>query len=382
MQEQPEPQQAQPVAESERIDALDLIRGVAVLGILLMNVVAFKLMDVAYFNFEAPWSQTTLDWAVGVFGEIFVDQKFMAIFSALFGAGILLFIDRAAAKGGRAALLSLWRNVLLLAMGILHMLLLFDGDVLTLYAICAPVLLLLRRSRARTFIVAGAVIFLASVPLNFLWQGATGAGTEFGRVWTGEAEYVEGSIVDAYLIGPYFFRALGMMLIGCGLYRTGFLRGALPDAAYRRTAAVGIPVGLGLGAAGVVFLAANDYSADVAMTSFAFNNLGTIPAALGYVSLIILWSRSADSWLKQRLQDAGRMALTNYIAQSVLANLVLLLLLAEVDVGRTGLALFVVAVWVVQLLWSGWWMARRRFGPLEWLWRTATYRRRQPLRKA
>ena len=122
---QPESQTAtsSSVAESARITSLDLVRGVAVLGILLMNVVSFKLGQVAYWNLSAGGSETWLDWSIAVFGEIFVDQKFMGLFSLLFGAGIMLFIDRASLRERRPVLLNLWRNGLLLGIGLLHMLL-------------------------------------------------------------------------------------------------------------------------------------------------------------------------------------------------------------------------------------------------------------------
>lgn len=96
-----------PVAESKRITSLDLIRGVSVLGILLMNAVSFKFGLVPYLNISAGGSETWLDWTVAVFGEIFIDQKFMGLFSLLFGAGVMLFIERATARGGRAVLLNL-----------------------------------------------------------------------------------------------------------------------------------------------------------------------------------------------------------------------------------------------------------------------------------
>ena len=108
-----QPNDSGPVRESARITSLDLIRGVAVLGILLMNAVSFKFGPAPYFNLSAGGSETWLDWTVGILGEIFVDQKFMGLFSLLFGAGMILFIDRASARGRRAALLNMWRNALL-----------------------------------------------------------------------------------------------------------------------------------------------------------------------------------------------------------------------------------------------------------------------------
>ena len=105
-----------PVRAGGRNTYLDLIRGVAVLGILVMNVVSFGLGPGPYFNLSAGGSKTWLDWVIGAFGEVFVDQKFMGLFSLLFGAGIALFCDRASAKTERPTRLSLWRNLLLLAL--------------------------------------------------------------------------------------------------------------------------------------------------------------------------------------------------------------------------------------------------------------------------
>ena len=134
-----------PVRESARITSLDLIRGVAVLGILLMNAVSFRFGDAPYFNLSAGGSESWFDWTVGIFGEVFVDQKFMGLFSLLFGAGMILFIDRASEKGRRAVWLNLWRNGLLLLIGVLHMLL-WDGDVLVAYAISSVFLIALRET--------------------------------------------------------------------------------------------------------------------------------------------------------------------------------------------------------------------------------------------
>ena len=147
-----------PVRESGRITSLDLIRGVAVLGILLMNAVNFKLGSAPHFNLSAGGSETWLDWAVGIFGEIFIDQKFMGLFSLLFGAGMILFIDRASERGRPAALLNLWRNALLLIIGVLH-LLLWDGDVLTVYAVSSVFLIALRKLPNWMLISVGAIVF-------------------------------------------------------------------------------------------------------------------------------------------------------------------------------------------------------------------------------
>ena len=155
---------AAPITRSERITNLDTVRGIATLGILVMNAVSFGLPQPAYFNLDYAGPDTALDWIVGVLGEVFVDQKTMAMFSMLFGAGIVVFADRAAAKGRRANWLSLWRNTLLLVIGLVHAAFWF-GDVLMLYAICSPVLCFFVLVRPDLFIIGGVCLALSALTM-------------------------------------------------------------------------------------------------------------------------------------------------------------------------------------------------------------------------
>ena len=370
-----------PVRESARITSLDLIRGVAVLGILLMNAVNFKFGGAPYFNLSAGGSETWLDWAVGIFGEIFVDQKFMGLFSLLFGAGMILFIDRASGKGRRAVWLNLWRNALLLLIGVLHMLL-WDGDVLVAYAISSVFLIALRKLPSWALISLGVIVFELSVASALLTQHlANTTTTSLPGIWTA-GEVADEEVIGIIVLLGFFLRALGLILVGAGLYRTGFMNGGLPARTYRLTAMVGLAVGLPLAAAGVIITALNDYSREVAFFGQIPNTIGTIPASLGYMSLIILWNNRTHNWLKQRLRAVGRMALTNYLAQTVLGVLVLTTLLGDVGfVNRSAVLVFVFAVWALQMWWSQAWLGHFLFGPAEWLWRVATYRSGQPLRR-
>ena len=370
-----------PVRESGRITSLDLIRGVAVLGILLMNAVYFGLGSAPYFNLSAGGSETWLDWAVGILGEVFIDQKFMGLFSLLFGAGMILFIDRANERGRRAVVLNLWRNALLLIIGILHFTL-WDGDVLMAYAISSVFLIALRKLPNSALISLGVVVFTLSVVTALLAQNiADTTDASLSGLWTPGETSDEEIIVVPFMLG-YLLRALGLILVGAGLYRTGFMNGGLPERTYRLTAMVGVVVGLPLAAAGVIITAVNDYSREIAFIGQIPNTLGSIPASLGYMSLIILWNNRADSWLKRRLRAVGRMALTNYLTQTLLGLLVLTTLLGDVDfVNRSAVLVFVFAVWALQLWWSQAWLSHFLFGPAEWLWRVATYRTGQPLRR-
>ncbi|MDE2903166.1 MAG: DUF418 domain-containing protein [Chloroflexota bacterium] len=378
---------AGPVAESSRITSLDLVRGVAVLGILLMNVVHFRFGRVPYLNLSAGGSESWLDWVVGIGGEVFVDQKFMGLFSLLFGAGILLFIERAEARGGRPVRLNLWRNALLLGIGILHSLL-WEGDVLIVYAVSALFLIALRKLPGPWLIAVGTGVFVLSVPVLLVMQAVTNAtDVALSGVWTAsrgdEVDFagLNGAVLGLSLMG-YFLRGLGLILMGAGLYRLGFMQGDWSARTYRLVAGVGIGAGLTLAAVGVLVTALGDYSRDVAFIGQVPNTLGTIPASLGYMSLIVLWNQGPDSALRRRVRAVGRMALTNYLTQTVLGVLVLTVILDAAPVNRAGILLFVLAVWTLQLWWSQAWMQRFRFGPAEWLWRIATYRRGQALRRA
>ena len=370
-----------PVRESARITSLDLIRGVAVLGILLMNAVSFKFGPAPYFNLSAGGSETWLDWTVGIVGEIFVDQKFMGLFSLLFGAGMILFIDRASRRGRRAVILNMWRNALLLLIGILHSILWY-GDVLVAYAIASFFLIALRKLSNRALISLGVVVFALSIPCSLLAQYIAGADdSSLSGLWTPGEIPTQDAIVIPFLLG-YFLRALGLILVGAGLYRTGFMNGGLPARTYRLTAIVGIAVGLPLAAAGVLITALNDYSGEIAFIGQIPNTLGTIPASLGYMSVIILWNNRADNRLKRRLRSVGRMALTNYLTQTIIGVIVLTVLLSDVGfVNRAAVLLFAFAVWALQAWWSQAWLSRFLYGPAEWLWRVATYRSGQPLRR-
>lgn len=370
---------ALPTANAERITNLDAVRGIAVLGILLMNAVSFGLGTSAYFNLDAGGSSTALDWVIGGLGEVFVDQKFMALFSMLFGAGIVLFADRAAAKGRRAGLLSLWRNALLLVIGLAHAAL-WDGDVLTVYALCAPLLILLRGRSPRTLVVLGTATIMVSPLAAALAQASVDAsGDGLGEYWFDSGEVSDA--VGLFLYADFFCRALGMMLIGVALHRTGVITGERSLDFYRRMTKIGLGVGIPLASAGLALVVIEDFSPDVALVGTIPNTIATIPFSLGYLGLITLWNRRGETALHRRIHAVGRMALTNYLTQTIIGLLVLDVAFGSDEPTRTAILGVVAAIWAVQLWWSTAWLERFRYGPAEWAWRCATYRRVAPLRR-
>lgn len=370
---------AAPISAGERITNLDTVRGVATLGILVMNAVSFGLPGPAYFNIDYAGSDTWPAQAVGILGELFIDQKTMALFSLLFGAGIVVFADRAEQKGRRPLLLSVWRNLLLFGIGLVHVAF-WEGDVLMLYALCSPVLLLLRKRSARTLFIAGGICITISALWMAVTQAAIDPSTDLGDYWLNESVSMSDAVGLAFIV-DFGGRGLGMMLIGVGLFRADIVQGLRPAAFYRRLALIGLGIGLPLSIAGVAIHAASDWSGDVALIGAVPNILATAPMAVGYMALITLWNQRPDTWLHERFRAVGRMALTNYLVQTALGLLILRGVFGFGTLGRDKILLFIVGVWMAQLAWSRPWLSFFRFGPFEWLWRVATYRQLQPIRR-
>ena len=174
------------------------------------------------------------------------------------------------------------------------------------------------------------------------------------------------------------------MLVGIALYRLGVVAAARSATFYRRMAVLGLALGLPVCAWGTTAMLRSGLAWEEAMIhQMLFNYVGSIGVFLGYLALVMLMvQRGWLNWLRRRLEAAGRMALTNYIAQSVICTLLFYghgfgLFERVSGPGQVGI---VVAIWALQLAWSPWWLARFRFGPLEWLWRSASYRRWQPMK--
>ena len=369
-----------PITATERITSLDTIRGIAILGILPMNALIFGLDNAAYNNLSADGLDTFLDWVIGVLTLLFIDQKMMALFSLLFGVGVVIFAERAAAKGRRVVALSLWRFTLLLAVGVVHAQF-WVGDILVVYAVSAPIVLLLRRLPTGVLATVGVVLALAGSLAAPFVQATVGAdGAELGEYWFAGGAAMS-PVVETWFGLDAVGRALGLMLIGVVLYRLGIVQGDRDDAYYRRLAGWGLAVGTAITVVGIVIRSLSGWSPDVAIVGHIPTGVGTIPMALGYLALIILANRSGNRHL-ERVRNAGRMALTNYLAQTFLGLTMLGWLLADTDLTRTMIAVWILGVWALQLWWSTAWLQRYRYGPFEWAWRSATYRSRQPLRRS
>lgn len=399
-----------PAPQTDRIVAIDVLRGFAVLGILIVNIQGFARVASAYMN---PTSGRVLEgadlwtWAAV---HLFADTKFISIFSLLFGAGIAMMSERMARRGASGTGLHYRRNAWLLAIGLIHAYLIWHGDILVTYALCGFLLYPLRNLDARKLLWIGGCAVAVVIPLWSVAGFSIPYWPEADRVaaaaeWAppqdaldaeiaafrgGWAEQVRArapiamSLQTSAFLGMLLWRAGGMMLVGMALYKLGVVTARRSTAFYRRMVYAGLAAGLPLAAAGTAYKIHVDFAWDRTMFQGGlFNYVGSIGVFLGYLGLVMLVVKGGRlPRLQQRLAATGRMALTNYITQSLICSLVFYghgLGLFE-RVGGAGQVAVVAAIWALQLAWSPWWLARFRFGPLEWLWRSLTYMKRQPLR--
>ena len=401
------PDRARPVEAGGRIASLDVLRGFALLGILVMNIQIFAMPLAAYENPTAWGDLSGIHFGVWAVGQVFFSQKFLTLFSLLFGAGICLFADRIEARGGKPAGLHYRRMGWLLVFGLAHAYLLWVGDILVPYAICGLLIYPLRRCRPRTLLIIGlAGVLVASFILVLLGAVLLIPGlpaeliAEVERDWAPAAATLDAEIA-AYRGGWGEQQALrvehalgihlgalpvfmlwycgGLMLLGMALYRWGVLSAARDDHFYGWLTLLGLLVGAPVVVFGVWWNVSGDWAWQRSlMFGSLFNAWGCIPMALGYLGLVMLAVRRGFlPAVQARLAAVGRMAFTNYLLQTVLCTFVFyghgLGLFASVE--RSQQLLIVLAVWTLQLWLSPIWLRRFSMGPLEWLWRTLTYGR-------
>lgn len=405
----------------QRIIAIDLLRGFALLGILLMNIASFSMPDIAYYNPTAFGNELNSNHLIYSLTHLFVDQKIMAIFSMLFGASVMLLTNKLEQKEQGTFRVYFLRNFWLLIIGLIHSIFIWSGDILVIYALCSFALYFLRRIPPKWQFGLGLFIFLIPSLLNVsiqtivptfndvdlqalqaFWQPTDTAVSAELDLYRGpysqqllhrlsedtgtEMPYSNGQFfLDISLLTEFFLRALGMMLVGMAFYTWGIVSARRSDQFYKRLAIFSFAIGLPI----VLFGLFLQYSHNWEPTYAIFigrvpNHIATPLIASGYIALIMLWSkRPFLQGLQKRLTAVGQTALTNYILQSILGTFIFygfgLGFFGHLN--RLGQMDVVLAIWIVQLLISPWWMARFRYGPLEWLWRTLTYLQWQPMRK-
>lgn len=408
-------------APSQRIATLDIVRGVAVLGILAMNIVAFAMPPAAYINPLAYGTESAIDLASYAVNFVLIDGKMRGLFSFLFGASMLLVIRKAEAKGENAASIHLRRQLVLLLFGALHFYLIWFGDILFGYAIIGLVAFAFRELPPRTLITCGVILliveFVIMTVMAFAVAGLAeavahpgakrdviaswNAMTSYASVptpsqlreqlalirgpWSGVVAHQTGDHLTDPLIFTLMFgpETLGYMLLGMAGLKSGFLTGAWDDARYLRIATIGLAVGIPL----YLLLAWQLFAANFTVPSlFAYSMAGTVPVRpimiVAIAATVVLLTRGHGP-LTQRIEAAGRAAFTNYLGTSLLMTGLFygwgLGWFGTLD--RAELWLVVIAMWLLMLAWSKPWLDRFRYGPFEWLWRSLSRGRWEPMRR-
>ncbi|MGH9788863.1 MAG: DUF418 domain-containing protein, partial [Candidatus Acidiferrales bacterium] len=338
---------AGPVAQAERIGALDTLRGFALLGILVMNIMSFSMIFSAYFN-PTNWGDLTgANYWVWFGSHVLFEMKFMTLFSMLFGAGVLLFTERAEAKGESPRRLHYRRMLWLILFGALHGYLLWYGDILFVYGMCGLLVYLFRKCEPRTLIVLGILLIAAASALSVLfgWTIQFWPAEEVAKMqqmWRPDAAHVAAEI-NAYRGGwleqmahrvplffeastvfflMFFWRPAGVMLLGMALYKLGALSAQRSARFYATLVALGALVGLPLIVYGVRLNEAAGW--DMRWSFFhgqQLNYWGSVLVSLGYVGLVMLVCKSgALAWLTARLAAVGQMAFTNYLLHTIICT--------------------------------------------------------------
>lgn len=407
-------------APPPRIAQLDVLRGVGVMGILAMNIVAFAMPFQAYMNPMAYGTESAADLASWAFNFVFIDGKMRGLFSFLFGASTLLVIEKAEAAGQSAARVHYARMFWLLVFGLIHFYFIWFGDILSGYALTGLLLFFFRNLRPRALILWGIGLVVAQCLLmasfavgGFALASATAVpnpdpetvtqwremGVMFG-VPSAEAMTAKfnlhlgpwSGLVHDRLVergaepfaGLIFFiwETLGYMLFGMAALKSGFFRGEWAASRYWRVAAVGLVIAIPAAVLIAWLVYRSGFHTEWVIFGFSAQTPLRPVMVIAYAALIIRAARNGG-WLVERIAAAGRAAFTNYLGTSILMTTLFygygLGLYGELS--RIQLWLPVLAVWVLMLLWSKPWLDRFNYGPLEWLWRSLSRLRFQPMRR-
>jgi uncharacterized protein len=403
---------AQPVSDRERIVSIDVLRGFALLGILVMNIQAFSMVTAAYSNPTVSGDLHGLNFAVWLACYLFADLKFMSIFSMLFGAGIYLMTSHVEASGRSSAALHYRRMGWLILFGLLHGFLLWYGDILYDYGMCGLLIYLFRKRQPRTLLILGCLT-LTIAPLLMAGYGAQlkqmppdQLQAEREQMWQPSpaqiaeenAAYREGWLTQMkfrapetarmktlYFVAYSFWREAGLMLIGIALLKLGFFSAKKPSWMYAAMVVCGMLIGLPIIYYGFLHEAAVNWTFPSAfIADQQYNYFGSLYVALAWVGVIMLACKSlllrpANS----RLAAVGRMAFSNYIFHTLVCTTLFyghgFGLFGKVE--RWQQFAIALLIWAFQLTVSPIWLRHFYFGPLEWLWRSLTYWQLEPFRR-
>lgn len=388
--------------KKHRIQSLDVIRGVSILGVLAVNADGFAVPIRASLN-PGAWpfpNQGATAFAYWVM-DCFFHEKFVALFSMLFG--ISLFLVGGELRDKKKGLNLTRRLLALVVLALAHGFGLWWGDILITYAIAGILMFSLRSLSSRALLTIGICVLLGSayralpdlgpvasvhdqVSVSAMNIPVTGGG--MSPAIAAQMDVARSSAQGAYRVNTETYlhqianlwrllpNTLALMMIGLALFKSGFFANKASNKACVITATVGA---LALGCIGVTTWSADVFGVQATLAAFVNATLAPL-VALGYAAVLMLTLRGAAAPILSPFAAAGRMAFTNYVTQSLIMTSIFYggrgALMGQVD--RPGLWAIVVGVWIVQLCWSVLWLRRFEMGPLEWMWRWVTYGHRSP----
>jgi len=431
---------AGPVAESGRIESLDVARGFAVLGILLMNVWAFALPKEAFefpVMIESLGAAVMETWAVTV-ALLAGTQR--GLFSLLFGAGAMMILARLATRfPARDARKIYYRRIfLLIIIGLIDgFIFMWPSDILFVYGLCGLVLFPIHKLRTGFILLLTIIVFAVPImnrngDLHELQDtqqtyelavAKQASGEVFSEAenqallaWSDKLAdarpslsderiqetteiMANGSFRDVFITQAkgtiivqtivnyhfYFLDALGMMLLGMVFFRAGILTGKVPARTLALMLVLGFAIGLPVSVWKAGSIIAANFDPIAQARTWVIYDVGRVGMVTGYLTAVLLFCRASwGNWLKRPLAAVGRMALTNYLTQSILGGLIFYSFGLGLYGKMAGIQLYLVAVaiWVLQIIWSRAWLKRFYYGPFEWLWRSMTYGQLQKMRRA
>ena len=401
-----------------------------------MNILSLGLPGTARLNPNVAGGFTGMNYEAWLVGYFLFDEKMITIFSMLFGAGLVLMTDRSKQRGKSSTMLYYRRVGILLVIGLIHAYLIWEGDILVSYALCGMLVYPLRKLSPRTLVIVAVLVMLPSVPftaaVSNVFQSLRDASVrlqqaeqngeavspedkELAKGWddirkafhptpSEVAEAIHENRESSYwrlivknapqvfeiqttvFASAFVWTITGRMLIGIALMKLGVLSSNLSMQFYRRLALFGYGLGWPIVAIAANRLIQSHFDVvELFGGCFQINFFGSILVAIGHLAVVMMVCKGGwFPWLTARLASVGRMALTNYLMQSVLCTT----FFNGYGFGyygafdRVSLYGIVAVVWALQLWSSSLWLSYFRFGPIEWLWRSLTYGKLQPMRSA
>ena len=417
-----------PVSQRERIPTIDVVRGVALMGILLMNIASFSGPFEMYINPLAVGGHRSYNIFAFAIRWVLFEGKMRAAFSMLFGAGVILLTERAERRGSKnIADIFLRRNMWLVLFGILHFYLVWNGDILYFYGLTALLFLYpCRNVRYRNLLIAGGLVLALGSGSDVYYsvdglrtrnqgqqaQALQAAGKKLTqaqqdalkkyndvieqrkKLHDDDLKAMRGSYLDIvkwhaqwgpraqaesyYLFG--FADILGMMLFGMGLYRMGFLTGALSYRVYGWTIAIGFLLSIPINGLELWGMIRDNFQLESAW--WVLYQLGRITGAVANVALVVVICKAGLlTAITRRIAAVGQTALSNYLFTSISCTVLFCGFKLYGKLEYYQIYAVVAVVWLLNLTLSPIWLRYFQFGPMEWVWRSLTYWKRQPMRR-